>query len=127
MGKPMHFPYADVYHRMGIGWEKSTHTMGKSMSISFLDFPHTMGFEAFSCAAENLWGSPYISHMLKYTIGWELDGKKAPMLWEKYGYQFSRLSPYHGLRCIFPCCGKLTGKPMHFPYDNIRQFFPDVF
>ena len=29
MGKPMHFPYAEVYHRMGIGWEKSTHTMGK--------------------------------------------------------------------------------------------------
>ena len=119
MGKPMHFPYADIYHRMGIGWEKSTHTMGKSMSISFLDFPHTMGFDAFSCAAENLWGSPYISHMLKYTIGWELDGKKAPMLWEKYGYQFSRLSPYHGLCCIFPCCGKFMGKPMHFPYAEV--------
>ena len=29
MGKPMHFPYAEVYHRMGIGWEKSTHNMGK--------------------------------------------------------------------------------------------------
>ena len=29
MGKPMHFPNDEVYHRIGIGWEKSTHTMGK--------------------------------------------------------------------------------------------------
>ena len=29
MEKPMRFPYDEVYHRMGIGWEKSTHTMGK--------------------------------------------------------------------------------------------------
>ena len=29
MGKPMHFPYDEVYHRIGIEWEKSTHTMGK--------------------------------------------------------------------------------------------------
>ena len=69
----------------------------KSMSIDFPDFPHTMGFVAFSCNVENLWRNPYISHMLKYNIGWELDGKKAPMLWEKYGYGFPRLSPYHGL------------------------------
>ena len=29
MAKPMHFPDAEVYHRTGIGWEKSTHSMGK--------------------------------------------------------------------------------------------------
>ena len=35
MGKPIHSPYAEVYHRMGIGWEKSTQTMGKVwLSIS---------------------------------------------------------------------------------------------
>ena len=35
IGKPIHFPYAEVCHRMGIGWEKSTHTMGKVwLSIS---------------------------------------------------------------------------------------------
>ena len=27
-GKPMHFPNAKVYHKMGIRWKKSTHTMG---------------------------------------------------------------------------------------------------
>ena len=60
---------------------------GKSMSINFPDFCHTMGFVAFSRTVENIWGNPYISHMLKYTIGWELDGKKAPILWEKYDYR----------------------------------------
>ena len=29
MGKPMHFSYDEVYHRMEIRWWKSTHTMGK--------------------------------------------------------------------------------------------------
>ena len=29
MGKPMHFPCDEVHHRMGTGWEKSTHTIGK--------------------------------------------------------------------------------------------------
>ena len=43
-------------------------------------------------------------------IEWESNGKKAPMLWEKYEYQFPRLSPYR-FCCIFPCCGNLWGKP----------------
>ena len=92
---------------------------GKSISIDFPDFPHTMGFVAFSRNVENLWGNPYISHMLKYNIGWELDGKKAPMLWEKYGYGFPRLSPYHGFCCIFPYCGKFMGKPIPFPHAEV--------
>ena len=29
MGKPMHFPYDEAYNRMGIGWEKTTLTVGK--------------------------------------------------------------------------------------------------
>ena len=37
---------------------------GKSMSINFPDFPHTMGFVAFSRNAGNLWGNPCISHMM---------------------------------------------------------------
>ena len=28
-GKPIHSPYAEVYHRIVIGWEKSIHTIGK--------------------------------------------------------------------------------------------------
>ena len=59
---------------------------GKSMSINFPEF-------------------------VKYTIGWKSDGKKAPMLWEKYGYRFPRLSPYHEFCRIFPYCGKFMGNP----------------
>ena len=92
---------------------------GKSMSINFPDFSHAMAFAAFSRTVGNLWGNPYISHMLKYTIGWELDRKKAPMLWENYGYRFPRLSPYHRFCCIFPYCGKFMEKPMHFPYAEV--------
>ena len=92
---------------------------GKSMSTDFPECPHTMGFVTFSRTVENLWGNPYISHMLKYTIGWESDGKKAPILREKYDYRFPRLSPYHGFSCIFPYCRKFMGKPMDLPYDDI--------
>ena len=65
------------------------------------------------------WGNSCISHLMKYTPGWEPNGKKAPTLWEKYEYQFPRLSPYHEFCCIFPYCGKFMGKPMHFPYAEV--------
>ena len=45
--------------------------------------------------------------------------KKIPILWEKSGYQFSRLSQFDGFRCIFQCYGKLMGKPKHFPCDEV--------
>ena len=64
----------------------------------------------------NWWGNPCISHMMKYIKRWESNGKKAPILWEKYNYRFPRLSPYHGFCYIFPYWGKFMGKPMHFPY-----------
>ena len=88
---------------------------GKSMSISLPDFPHTMGFVASSRTVGNLWGNSCISHMLKYTTGWESDGKKASILWGKYEYQFPKLSTCHGFCCTFPQIGKFMGKPMHFP------------
>ena len=89
------------------------------MPTNFLGSPHTMSFVAFSRTMRNWWGNPCISHMLKYTIGWELDRKKAPILWEKYGYRFPRPSTYHGFCCIFPYCGKFMGKPIHFPHAEV--------
>ena len=93
----------------------------KSIITNFPGFPHTMGFVAFSRTMENWWENPCISHMMKYTIGWESDGKKVPILWEKSDYQFPRFSPYDGFCCIFPYYGKLMEKPMHFPYDEVYQ------
>ena len=108
--------------KYAIGWNlmgKKHPYYGKSTSINFPDFPHTKGFVAFSFTVGNLWGNPCISHMMKYTIGWESNGKKAPILWEKYEYQFPRFSPYDGFWYIFPYCGKFMGQPMHFPYHDI--------
>ena len=89
------------------------------MGTNFPSFAHLMVFAEFSHAIGNWLENPYISHVMKSTIGWESNGKKAPILWEKYEYQFPRSSPYDGFCCIFLYYGKLMGKPMHFPYDEV--------
>ena len=96
---------------------------GENMGINFPDFLHTMSFVEFSCTVGKLWGNPYISHMLKCIIGWELDGKKAPILWEKYEYQLPRLSLYNGFCCIFPYCGKFMGNPCSSHIKTSVNFF----
>ena len=53
----------------------------------------------------------------------ESNGKKAPILWEKYEYQFPRLSPYHWFCCIFPCCGNLWGNPCISHMMTLVNFF----
>ena len=92
---------------------------GKSMSSNFPGPPHTMGFVAFSRTVGNWWENPWISHMMKYTMDGNQMGKKVPILWEKFDYQFPRFSPYDGFCCIFTYCGKLMGKLMHFPYNEV--------
>ena len=89
------------------------------MTTNFTGSPHMMDFVAFSHAMGNWSENPCISNLLKYIIGWELDGRKAPIPWEKYEYQFPRFSPYDGFCSIFPCYCKLMGKPVHFPCDEI--------
>ena len=101
MGKPMDFPYDEVYHWMGIKWEKKYPYYGKSLITNFPGFPHTMGFVAFSLTVGNWWENSCISHITKYTMGWELDGKKVPILWEKSDYQFPRFSSCDGFCCTF--------------------------
>ena len=95
----------------------------KSMRTNFPGFPNTVGFVAFSCTMRNCWANPCISHMIKYTIGWRSNGKKAPILWEMYEY-FPDFSLPWVFLLHFPHCGKLMGKSMHFPYDDIGYFFP---
>ena len=119
MWEPMNFPYAEVYHRMEIGWKIKHPFYGKSMVIYFPDFPYTTSFVALPHTVRNVWGNSCISHMLKYTIRWKSNEKKAAILWEKYEHQFSRLFPCHGFCCIFSYCGKFTGKPIHFPYCEV--------
>ena len=46
-------------------------------------------------------------------------GKKAPMLWEKYDYQFHSLASNYGFCCISLYCGKFMGKPIHLQYAEV--------
>ena len=42
--------------------------------------------------------------------------------WKKhpyYGTLFLELPLFDGFCCLFPCYGKLMGKPMNFPYDEV--------
>ena len=92
-------------------WEKYEH-----------QFPRLFPYDEFCCIfpyLEKFMGKPIYSPYAEVYYGWELDGKKATMLWEKYGYRFPRLYPYHRFCCIFPYCGKFMGKPMHFPYAEL--------
>ena len=122
MGNWLGNPYISHMMKYTVRWKsygENSPILWESVSTNFPGPPHTKGFVAFSRTMRNWWGNPWISHMLKYTIEWELDGKKAPMLWEKYDYQFPRLSPYRGFCCIFLYCGKFIGKPIHFPYAEV--------
>ena len=107
----------------GNGMGKNHPYYGKSVSTNFPGSPHTKGFVAFSHTTRNWWGNSCIFHMLKYTIGWESDGKKAPILWEKYEYQFPRLCPYHGFCCISRTVGNLWGNPCIYHMMKSVNFF----
>ena len=99
--------------------EKITHTMRKVWVTIFQVLPHTMGLTVFSHVMGNWWENTCISHVTRYTMEWESNWKKAPILWEMYEYQFPRFSPYNGFCCIFLYYGKLMVKPMHFPHDDV--------
>ena len=58
------------------------------------------------------WEKPCISPVVtKYTIKWESDGRKVSIGYGKNGYQFPRLSQFHGFHCIFPSMGNWRGNP----------------
>ena len=66
MGKPKRFPYDEVYHRKGIRWEETTHTMGKvliriyqvpTMQLVLLSLPRNM---------DNWWEDPCVSRRMRF-------------------------------------------------------------
>ena len=98
--------------------DKSTYSVEKVWVTNFPGFAHLIVFAEFSHAIGNWLKYPYISYVMKSTIGWQSNGKNALILWEKYEYQFLRSSPYDGFCWIFLCYGKLMGKPIHFPCNE---------
>ena len=120
-GKTHAFPICWSIPQHGNLMGKKHPYYGKSMGTDFPGFAHLMFFAESFHTTGNLLEKPYISHVMKSTIGWESNEKKAPILWEKYEYQFPRSSPYDGFCWIFLCYGKFMGKPMHFPCNEIYQ------
>ena len=106
-------------NRMGNHMGKKHPYYGKSMSTNFPVHPHAMGFCYIFSYYEKLMGKPVHFPYNKVYHRMGIYEKKAPILWEKYEYQFTRLSSYHGFCCIFPYCGKFMWKPMHSSYDDI--------
>ena len=97
-----------------IGWEsngKKHPYYGKSMSINFPDFPHTIGFVAFSRTVGKLWQNLYISHMLKYTTGWESNGKKHPYYGKSMSINFPDFPHTMGFVAFSHTVGTLWGNP----------------
>ena len=123
-----------------IRWESDGRKVSirqSKMGTSFLEYPNLVDLTTFSHAMENSWGNPCISQIINYTIECEFSWKKSPILWEKYEYQFPRFSTYDGFCKIFSeinfsgfshsmdfpdishTFGKLTRKPMHYPYNQV--------
>ena len=61
---------------------------------------------------------------MKYTTGWETNGKKAPILSKSMSTNFPGFPHSMGFLAFSRAIGKLMGKPMHFPYVEIPYFFP---
>ena len=80
---------------------------------------HRTNFTASAHAMRNWRENPCIFDVLQNTIGWEYDGRKVAMLWEKYGYLYPRSSQQGGFYCIFLCYEKLIRNTMHFPCNEV--------
>ena len=115
-----------ISYLMKYKWESYGESYGEKAPIlwkkyeyQFPSSPHAMGFCYIFPYYEKLMGKPVHFPYNKVYHRMGIYEKKAPILWEKYEYQFTRLSPYHGFCCIFPYCGKFMWKPMHSSYDDI--------
>ena len=99
---------------------------GKSMVIDFPDFPHTMGFVAFSRTVGSLWGNPRISHMLKYTLRWESNGKKSTHTIGKVWVSISQTFPIPWVLLHFPVLWEIYRETHAFPIWWHRLIFSCV-
>ena len=90
----------------------------KNMSTNFAGSPHAMGFVTFSHTMGNRWGNPCISHMMKYTIGWESDGKKYPYYGKSMSTNFPGFPHTMGFVAFFSVLWEIDGKIHAFPMVN---------
>ena len=104
--------------KYAIGWEsngKKRPYYGKSMSTKFPDFLHTISFVAFSHTVGNLWRNSCISHMLKYTRGWESNWKKSTHTMGKVWVSISQTFPIPLVLLYFPVLWEIYGETHTIP------------
>ena len=116
--------------------EKPFHFMEKLWEPISQVFPIRWVLLTFLMLWETWWQNPCISHAMKYTIGWESNGKNRPYFRksmstnypgslhtmgfvEYYREPISQAFPIRWFGCLFPCYGKLMRKHMHFPCDAV--------
>ena len=102
------------------------------MGTNFLGSPNSMDVTTFSHATGNWWGNPCISHILKYTIECESNGKKHPYYGKSMNTNFpgsphtvgfvgyfrdsiSQSFPIRWVRLSFPMLWEITDKTHAFP------------
>ena len=112
MGNWWENPWISHVMKYNIRWEcngKNHPFYGKVMITNSPDLPRLMGFADFSNTTE-IWGeNPYVSHVTKYTSGWESNGKKCP---------------YYGKRMNtnFPCSPHTMGFVEYYREPNSQTF-----
>ena len=86
---------------------------------NFPGFSHLMSFSAISYAMGKWWENPCISHMMKYTTGWESNRKDHSFYGKSVGTNFPGLSHLMGFADFSNAMGNLMRKPMHFPCNEV--------
>ena len=97
---------------------KSTHTIKKVWEPISQAFPIREVLLPVPWYGKSMRKHICISHMMKYTRGWESNGKNTHTMetvWEPISEAF----PIRWVLLSFPYNGKLMRKSMHFPYDEV--------
>ena len=102
----MHFPCDEVYPRMGVEWEKSTHTMGKVWKPISI---------AFSCATGKFMGKPmrFPCDEVYHKMGIALE--RSTHIMGKVRVPISQVLPIRWILLHFPILWIIDGKTHAFP------------
>ena len=113
MGKAMLLKYIIRWQSDG----RKVPVLWKKNEISQV-LPDTMGFVGFSRAIRNWRGKPCISLMMKYTTGWQSNGKKRWCFGKSMGTNFPGF-PHSRRFAAFSLIWTKRWENMHFPYDEV--------
>ena len=119
MGNVMLFPCGKVCHRIGTWWKNSAYTLGKVWVPISQVFPIEQIWLHFPMLWEIDGETHAFSKWWNILQNGKLMGKKHPYYWESISTNFQGSPQYKGFCYIFSCYQKLTGEPMHFPYDEV--------